>query len=163
MAGLALCLVALCFALPACGGGDAGGGTPAAPRPQPTAVATVVPGGALASVVVTEDDLSLPAGCRPGSVAKIVIDALELQNRRLHHGFRLRELIVGYANGLGQIEYKLTPPSEGKGAVDCNRRELVVWTGDRPPVLSTEEVTAPLCPQPARLPEEAVVACVRHW
>jgi hypothetical protein len=135
-----------------------GGGTAAAPQ-------QATPGESRtgSSIVVTEDDMRLPAGCRPGRVARLVSDAVDAGNRGHADRFRLAELIVGYANGLGQIEYKLTPPAEGKGAVDCEKGEIVVWTGARPRPVGAEQAVGPLCPRPDPPALDSAVACVRHW
>ena len=97
-------------------------------------------------VLVTEDDPSLPSGCRPAEVARVVM-AREP---------RLTEVIVGYANGLGQIEIRLGPGVSGKGAVDCEEGRIVVLGAG-----ATHEQLAPLCRPPAAT--AAVLACVRHW
>jgi hypothetical protein len=48
------------------------------------------------AVVVTDHDASLPSGCRPAEVARVLIA----------RDPRLTEVIVGYANGLGQLELR---------------------------------------------------------
>ena len=102
-------------------------------------------------VVVTGDDPGLPDGCRP---------AQAVQALRAHVGpaIRFDEVIVGYANGLGQIEMSATVAglrAHGKGAIDCHTRSVVAFgIGPEP------EPVARLCPQ-ART--HATVACVRHW
>jgi hypothetical protein len=95
---------------------------------------------------VTEDDPSLPAGCRPAEVARVV----------MARDPRLTEVIVGYANGLGQIEFRLGRGVVGKGAVDCEERRIVAWGAG-----ASDEQLAPLC-RPAAA-TGAVLACVRHW
>jgi hypothetical protein len=99
------------------------------------------------NVVVTEDDHSLPRGCRPAEVAVLLEQLFGALNRgdrqaaaalvidremlallsRPAHGrtLRLRAVIVGFANGLGQIEFRAAGRLEGKGAVDCKTRRLV--------------------------------------
>ena len=99
-----------------------------------------------AGVLVTEDDPSLPRGCRPAEVARVV----------MARDARLTEVIVGYANGLGQIEVRLGRGVVGKGAVDCEERRIVAFgTG------ATHVQLAPLCHPAAAT--GAVLACVRHW
>jgi hypothetical protein len=100
-----------------------------------------------AGVVVTEDDPSLPPGCRPADVARLA----------RARDPRLTEVIVGYANGLGQIEFRLGGRRRGKGVVDCEERRIVAW-GAGP---SSGEPVVPLC-RPAG-GTAAVRACVRHW
>jgi hypothetical protein len=145
--------VAAAVVLAGCGGGTAAAPQQATPGESRTG----------SSIVVTEDDLKLPAGCRPGQVARLVADAVDAGNRGHFERFRLAELIVGYANGLGQIEYKLTPLAEGKGAVDCKRGEIVVWTGARPRRAPAGQAVGPLCPRPDPPALDSAVACVRHW
>jgi hypothetical protein len=106
-------------------------------------------------VVVTEDDPTLPDGCRPAQVAQVLNG---------HFGtpaVQLDEVIVGYANGLGQIEFAATVAGRrvhGKGAIDCAARSVVAF-GFGP----ESERHAPLCrPRPERR-THATVACVRHW
>jgi hypothetical protein len=97
-------------------------------------------------VLVTEDDPSLPRGCRPAEVARVVM-AREP---------RLTEVIVGYANGLGRIEIRLGPGVIGKGALDCEDGRIVALGAG-----ATHERLAPLCPPAAAT--GAVLACVRQW
>ena len=104
-------------------------------------------------VVVTEDDATLPDGCRPAQVAQ-----------RLHaqvgNAVRLDEVIVGYGNGLGQVELDGRAAGSrvhGKGALDCASGAIVAF-GFGP----VEGRIAPLCPPPPRR-THAIVACVRHW
>jgi hypothetical protein len=104
--------------------------------------AVPTPGG----VLVTEDDPSLPRGCRPAEVARLVM-AREP---------RLTEIIVGYANGLGQIEFRVGRGVAGKGAVDCAEGRIVALGAG-----ATHAELAPLC-RPAAA-TGAVLACVRHW
>ncbi len=104
-----------------------------------------VPGPA---VVVTENDPALPSGCRPAEVAHMLLE---------RHP-RLTEVIVGYANGLGQIEFRFGANGIGKGAVDCELRTFVAL-GAGP---SDSPDIAPVCERPAYAPH-AVLACVRHW
>jgi len=101
-----------------------------------------------AGVLVTEDDRSLPPGCRPAEVARVV----------MARDPRLTEVIVGYANGLGQIEFRMGARIVGKGAVDCEERRLVAWGAGA----SHEQQVPPLCERPAGA-TAAVLACVRHW
>jgi hypothetical protein len=63
------------------------------------------------AVVVTDHDASLPNGCRPAQVARVL----------LARDARLTEVIVGYANGLGQLEFRLGGNLVGKGAIDCSQ------------------------------------------
>jgi hypothetical protein len=170
--------------------------------------------------VVTADDLSIPAGCRPGRVARLIhgfFAALERGDRnaadrvafgivpgggwysmtegasnggrhfvardrqalagylaarhRQHERLRLRELVVGYASGLGHVEYRLsrraddvgTSPASsrvtGKGAVDCASGRIVVWSMATPSHPSPAHAR-PLCPNRGR--SRAAVACVRE-
>jgi hypothetical protein len=73
---------------------------------------------------------------------------------------KLRELAVGFANGLGQIEIKARAGArlgEGKGAVDCEQGRIVAWgMGITPP---GQEVAA-VCPA---APQGGPVACAREW
>jgi hypothetical protein len=85
--------------------------------------------------------------------------------RRHRHGerLRLREVVVGYANSKGQIEFRLdrradditTTRAAGKGAIDCDRGRIIVWSVGVAP-------GGRICPRPARRTGEPV-ACVRHW
>jgi hypothetical protein len=94
-------------------------------------------------VVVNDRGSRLPSGCRPAEVA------------RLLNELRLRAVIVGYANGLGQIEFRAAGRLHGKGAVDCETGRLVaVGLG-----LERERM-APLCGRPHR-PVAAALACAR--
>jgi hypothetical protein len=102
-------------------------------------------------VTVTEDDLTLPAGCRPSQAVR----ALQ------HHvgpAVHFDEVIVGYANGLGQLEFSASAAgtlAHGKGAMDCATGQIVAFG-----LGYGSERDARLCP-PART--HATVACVRHW
>jgi hypothetical protein len=98
------------------------------------------------AIVVTEDDAALPQGCRPAQIARIV----------KARDPRLTQVIVGYANGLGQIEFRLGPRIIGKGAVDCREGRIVAWGAGPSP-----EAFASVCRAPAAT--TAVLACVRHW
>jgi hypothetical protein len=151
-------LIALSAAVAACGGGSDASkdARPAAPI-RPT------------RAVVVPDDLSLPAGCRPGSVAESVQAYVAARYRGAQRVW-LREIAVGYANGLGQLEFKLArraaggpsgssaPDVEGKGAYDCRRRMIVElgWG-----VVGPHSGTSPLCGRPA--PHGRPLACARHW
>jgi hypothetical protein len=69
---------------------------------------------------------------------------------------RLRAVIVGLGNGLGQIEFRAAGRLVGKGAVDCETRRLVAVG------LGREHArTTPICGR--RPPRSAALACVRHW
>jgi hypothetical protein len=100
------------------------------------------------AVVVTDHDASLPSGCRPAEVARVLIA----------RDPRLTEVIVGYANGLGQLEFRLEGNLVGKGAIDCEERRIVAWGAGA----SDERRVPRLCSRPAYA-SEAVLACVRHW
>lgn len=100
------------------------------------------------TVVVTEDDPSLPSGCRPAEVARMLVAR--------HPG--LTEVIVGYANGLGQIEFRSEGNGIGKGAIDCERRRFVALGAGA----SHIRHMPPVCDRPAHA-AGAVLACVRHW
>ena len=100
------------------------------------------------AVVVTENDASLPSGCRPAEVARTVIA----------RDPRLTEVIVGYANGLGHIETRFGANRVGKGAIDCEQRRIVAWGAGA----SHELGVPPLCKRPAYA-TDAVLACGRHW
>ena len=99
-------------------------------------------------MVVTDHDASLPSGCRPVEVARVLIA----------RDPRLTEVIVGYANGLGQLEFRLGGNLVGKGAIDCEQRRIVAWGAGA----SHELSAAPQCKRPAYA-RDAVLACVRHW
>jgi hypothetical protein len=130
-------------------------------------------------VAVTERGSRLPPGCRPAEVAGLLgelFDALNRADRQRAralvldpemlglierpaggHPLRLRAVIVGYANGLGQIEFRAAGRLHGKGAVDCETRRLVaVGLG-----LEREHM-APLC-GPSQHPARATLACARDW
>jgi hypothetical protein len=84
---------------------------------------------------------------------------VELLERPASGGpLQLRAVIVGYAHGLGQIEFRAAPGRLiGKGAVQCEeRRFAAVGLGAEHPGIRM----APLCGRP---PGQAVLACVRHW
>jgi hypothetical protein len=96
---------------------------------------------------------------------------------RHRHGERLRllEIAVGFANGLGHIEFRIdrraddlrslgvrTNVAFGKGAVRCEDGRIVVWSmgmhaGRRDPHAGFE-----ICPPPPTR-AAAVVACARRW
>jgi hypothetical protein len=170
-----------------------------------------------ARVAVTRDDPTLPAECRPGTLARRIAAFFDAFNRgdpsavhyvapsggwysvtegrrrhfvtysrrglpayfarRHRHGERLRlvELAVGYANGLGQIEYRLErragdlrrlgitgTTALGKGAVDCEAGRIVVWSMGMPPGRGDAFIDADICPPP-RARRAAIVACARRW
>jgi hypothetical protein len=71
---------------------------------------------------------------------------------------RLRQVAVGYANGLGQIEFRSAGGVVGKGAVDCEARKLVAGGAGA----SHERRLAPLCARTTRN-ISGVAACVRRW
>ena len=167
-AALALCLVAAVT-------GVACASDPAPEPERPLRVADSASG-----IVVTEDDRSLPRGCRPAEVAGLLrglFDALnrgdraaaaaarvidpemlaQLERSADGHPLRLRAVIVGLGNGLGQIEFRAAGRLIGKGAVDCQTRKLVAIG------LGRERIRmAPLCDR-APGAAGASVACVRHW
>ena len=63
---------------------------------------------------------------------------------------RLVAVIVGFANGLGQIEFRGSDRLVGKGAIDCETRKVVaIGLG------AEHERMAPLC--------AGRRACARHW
>ena len=96
---------------------------------------------------------------------------------RHSHGERLRllEIAVGFANGLGHIEFRIdrraddlrrlgvrTNVAFGKGAVRCGDGKVLVWSmgmhvGRKDPHAGFE-----ICPPPPT-PTTAVVACARRW
>jgi hypothetical protein len=91
---------------------------------------------------------------------------------RRHERLRLRELVVGYSNGLAELEYRLSRRADdvrswpdtasrvlGKGAVDCARRKIAVWSMATPAHPSPAH-TPPLCPRPDA-PTSGAVACAR--
>ena len=164
----------MCVAAAGCGrggGGGVGGGESAAgggdaARPDP------------GRIVVTEDDPSLPRGCRPAEVAARLQELFELAHRGDWEAvramlvdpgmvesveasakpsrLRLRAVIVGYANGLGQIELEVVGRRYGKGAVRCGTGKFAAIgvSADAHPGF------APVC---GGEPRGAVLACVRHW
>jgi hypothetical protein len=165
-AALALCLAAAATAA-ACASD---------PAPEPE---RALGAGPASGVVVTEDDRSLPRGCRPAEVAALLGELFDALNRgdrsaaaarvidpeMLVHVERpaagrplqLRAVIVGLGNGLGQIEFRAGGRLVGKGAVDCETRKLVAIG------LGRERTRmAPLCDR-APGAAGATVACVRHW
>lgn len=88
---------------------------------------------------------------------------------------RLLEVAIGFANGLGHIEFRLdrraddlrrlgvtTTIAHGKGALRCGDGKIVVWSmgmlaGRRDPHAGFE-----ICPQPPTR-VAAVIACARRW
>jgi hypothetical protein len=115
---------------------------------------------------------SLPSGCRPAQVARLLDELFAALNRgdeaaaaaividrqmlaRLERPvgerpLRLRAVIVGYARGLGHIAFQGAGRLMGKGAVDCGTRRLVaIGLG------AVHERMAPLC--------GGRRACAHHW
>ncbi len=169
-AALAACLVATVAAT-----GCAGAAADRDPAPDRDRSPTRVVGDQ--RVIVTEDDRSLPPGCRPAEVARLLGDLFDALNRGDEEAaaalvvdqemlvllkrpagdrpLRLRAVIVGFANGLGHIEFRAEGQRLGKGAVDCETRRVVaIGLG------AEHERMAPLCGRP---PKGAALACVRHW
>jgi hypothetical protein len=88
---------------------------------------------------------------------------------------RLLEVAVGFANGLGHIEFRVdrraddlrglgvtTTIAHGKGALRCGDGRIVVWSmgmhaGRRDPHAGFE-----ICPPPPTR-VRAIVACARRW
>lgn len=143
-------------------------------KPRDRAVSAPVAG---QRVLVTQDDRSLPRGCRPAAIAGLLgelFDALNRGDRAAARALvidremlalleqpaagrplRLRAVIVGFAHGLGQIEFRAAGGLIGKGAVDCDaRRFMAVGVG------AEHARMAPLC---GRRTSAVVLACVRHW
>jgi hypothetical protein len=94
--------------------------------------------------------------------------------RRHAHGERMRllELAVGFANGLGQIEFRVDRRADdlrrlgvvgtvahGKGAVNCSTREIVVWSMG---MATRPEPRFVICGRP-RPALDGIVACARRW
>jgi hypothetical protein len=117
-------------------------------------------------------DRSLPSGCRPAEVARLLDELFDALNRRDHEvaaalvidremltllerpaagrSLRLVAVIVGFGNGLGQIEFRAARRLVGKGAIDCETRRFVaIGLG------AEHERMAPLC--------DGRRACARHW
>ena len=115
---------------------------------------------------------SLPNGCRPPEVARLLDQLFDALNRghreraaalvvdremlalleRPAEGrpLRLTAVIVGFGNGLGQIEFRAAGRLVGTGAVDCETRRIVaIGLG------AEHERMAPLC--------DGRRACARHW
>jgi hypothetical protein len=95
--------------------------------------------------------------------------------RRHEHGERMRllELAVGFANGLGQIEFRVERRADdlrrlgvvgrvahGKGAVNCSTRQVVVWSMG---MATRRQPDFVVCPRRRAAREDAVVACARRW
>jgi hypothetical protein len=95
--------------------------------------------------------------------------------RRHQHGERMRllELAVGFANGLGQIEFRVDRRADdlrrlgvvgtvahGKGAVNCSTRQIVVWSMGMATRPQPELV---ICGRSRAARGAAVVACARRW
>jgi hypothetical protein len=98
-------------------------------------------------VAAIEDDTSLPPGCRPVEVAQLLDGLFDALNRRdddaaaalvadrellallerpaAGRPLRLVAVIVDFANGLGQIEFRAADRLVGKGAIDCETRKVV--------------------------------------
>ena len=96
--------------------------------------------------------------------------------RRHEHRERMRllELAVGFANGLGQIEFRVDRRADdlrrlgvagtvahGKGAVNCSTRQVVVWSMGMPTGRRVPDFV--VCPRPRAARDAAVVACARRW
>jgi hypothetical protein len=117
-------------------------------------------------------DRSLPSGCRPAEVARLLDELFDALNRGDHDGaaglvtdremltvlerpaagrpLRLVAVIVGVGNGLGQIEFRAAHRLVGKGAIDCeSRRFVAIGLG------AEQERMAPLC--------DGRRACARRW
>jgi hypothetical protein len=170
-----------------------------------------------AGIVVTRDDPSLPAACRPRALATRIgrfLDAVsrgdpaaarfvapsggwysvtegrarhfvayerrelaEHLARRHDRGERVRllDLAVGFANGLGQIEFRLDRRADdlrrlgvagtiaiGKGAVNCDSGSIVVWSMGMPTGRDRHADLSP-CPRPPKPRGAVTVACARRW
>jgi hypothetical protein len=96
--------------------------------------------------------------------------------RRHEHGERMRllELAVGFANGLGHIEFRVDRRADdlrrlgvvgtvahGKGAVNCTTREVVVWSMGMPTDRRVPDFV--ICGPRRASRDAAVVACARRW
>jgi hypothetical protein len=94
--------------------------------------------------------------------------------RRHRRGERLRleEVDVSYARGLGHMAYWIDRRADdlrrlgitgttahGKGAMDCETGEIVVWSMGMPP--GRGHTPFQICPPPRR-PSRATVACARR-
>jgi len=94
--------------------------------------------------------------------------------RRHRHGERLRleQVDVSFGNGLGHIAYLIDRRADdlrrlgitgttaiGKGAVNCETGQIVVWSMGMPPGSGHERFE--VCPPP-RKPSRAIVACARR-
>jgi hypothetical protein len=123
-AALAVCLVSAAVAI---GCSEEPSGRDAAPARERTA--------------------SLPSGCRPAEVAQRLdklFDALNRGNREVAAALvidremlallerpaagrplRLTAVIVGFGNGLGQVEFRAAGRLVGKGAIDCETGRFV--------------------------------------
>ncbi len=138
-AALAACLVSAAIAV---GCAEDSSGRDAAPAPERSG--------------------SLPSGCRPAEVARLLdelFDALNRGNRDIAAALvvdretlallerpaagrplRLTAVSVGFGNGLGQIEFRAAGRLVGKGAIDCDTRRFVaIGLG------AEHERMAPLC------------------
>ena len=163
MAGLLCAAIAAGCATHGDDGGLPAGGAPTGDRPT----------------VVTERGSRMPSGCRPAEVAGLLNELFDALNRADRQDararvldpemlrvierpaggrpLRLQAVIVGYANGLGQIEFRAAGRLHGKGAVDCDTGRLVaVGLGHE------RERMAPLCGRSQR-PVGAALACARDW
>jgi hypothetical protein len=124
------------------------------------------------STSLPRSSTSLPSGCRPAQVARLLDELFDALNRGDHEiaaalvidremlarlertaedrPLQLQAVIVGFANGLGQTEFRGAGRLGGKGAVDCETRRLVaIGLG------AEHERMAPLC--------GGRRACARHW
>jgi len=94
--------------------------------------------------------------------------------RRHRHGERLRleQVDVSFGNGLGHIAYVIDRRADdlrrlaitgttaiGKGAVNCETGQIVVWSMGMPRWIGHEHFE--VCPPP-RTPSRAIVACARR-
>jgi hypothetical protein len=98
-----------------------------------------------------------------------------IERHRTGERMRLLEVAVGFANGLGHIEFRVdrraddlrrlgirTNIAYGKGALRCEDGKIIVWSmamhaGRRDPHEAYE-----VCPRPAARPAK-IVACARRW
>jgi hypothetical protein len=102
--------------------------------------------------VVVHDGDANPHGCHPEQ-------AVHALRHHLGPAVRFDEVIVGYANGLGQLEFSATVAgveAHGKGAMQCDTQAIVAFGLGPAGGLRV----ARLCP-PARA--HAMVACARDW
>jgi hypothetical protein len=96
---------------------------------------------------------------------------------RHRHGERMRllEVTVGFANGLGHIEFRVerraddlrglgirTNVAYGKGALRCADGKIIAWSMGMPAGRRDPYADHEICPRPiARV--TAIVACARRW